>query len=371
MTIQIKPVETKKEFKEFIKLPWRIYKNDKNWVPPLISDMKKKFNPQKFPYYQFATVQPFIALKDEEIVGRIVAHINPHHNETHKDKVGFFGFFECIPNQEVSIKLFNTASEWVKEKGMGIMRGPMNFSTNEELGLLVKGFYKPPMVMMTYNPQYYKNYLENYGFTKAKDLHAYWADFEKIPERFARFMKKVRERGNFVVRKLNPRRFKKEIETLFDVYNKAWQHNWGYIPMTKTEFHYMAKELKPIVDFDLIYLVEKDNKTVGFSLCLPDVYQALIKINGRLFPFGWLKLLLASREINQVRVITLGIIDEYKNLGIDAALYHETIKNAMKKYEARGEMSWVLEDNERMINAAKKMGGKLYKNYRIYDKKIV
>ncbi len=371
MKIRVKEIETKAELKQFIHLPWKIYKNDKYWVPPLISQMKEKFNPEKHPYYDFATVQPFLAYRDGEISGRIVAHINPRHNEIHNENIGFFGFFETIPDKEVAKALLERASSWVKEQGKDAIRGPMNFSTNEECGLLIKGFYKPPMVMMTYNPQYYQTYLEEFGFEKAKDLFAFWADYREIPTRFAKFMKKISERAKFNVRKLNKKKFKQEVKTLFDVYNSAWQNNWGYVPMTKHEFEHTAKELKPIIDFDYVYLAEIEGKAIGFSLALPDIYQALKKINGRLLPLGWLKLLLASKKIDQVRVITLGVAPEYKNLGIDVAFYHKTIQNALRKGQSRGEMSWILENNSRMVNAAKKMGGEKYKIYRIYDKKIV
>jgi len=372
MKIDIKKVESKKELKQFIKLPWKIYKNDKYWVPPLISQMKEKLNPKKHPYYDFAIVQPFLAYNNkQEPIGRIVAHLNPRHNEIHNENIGFFGFFETIPNEDVAKALLDKASAWVKEKGKDAIRGPMNFSTNEECGLLVKGFYESPMVMMTYNPQYYQKYLENYGFSKAKDLYAFWANYRKIPERFAKFMEKISRRADFTVRKLNKNKFMEEVSTIFNVYNEAWRNNWGYVPMTKNEFKHTAKELKAIVDFDYIYLAEHDGKPIGFSLTLPDVYQALKKINGKLLPFGWLKLLLASRNIDQVRVITLGIIPEYKNRGIDVAFYHKTIQNALRKGQAQGEMSWILEDNSRMVNAAKKMGGEVYKVYRVYDKKLV
>ena len=371
MSIKVKPVNDKRELKKFIKLPWKIYKNDKYWVPPLISQMKEKFNPDKHPYHDFATLQPFLAYKDSEPVGRIVGHINPRHNEIHNENIGFFGFFESIPDQDVAKALFDTASEWVKNQGKEAIRGPMNFSTNEECGLLIKGFYKSPMIMMTYNPQYYQKYIEDYGFKKAKDIYAFWANYKEIPERFSKFMKKISRRADFTIRKLNPKKFKEEVKTVFKVYNEAWKNNWGYVPMTPHEFEHTADELKQIIDFDYVYLAEIKGKPIGFSLTLPDFYQALKKINGRLLPFGWLKLLLASRSINQVRVITLGVVPKYKNRGIDVAFYHKTIQNAMRKGQARGEMSWILEDNDRMINAAKKMGGEIYKIYRIYDKKLI
>ncbi|RKX69277.1 N-acetyltransferase [candidate division TA06 bacterium] len=248
----------------------------------------------------------------------------------------------------------------------------MSFSTNDELGLLIKGFNMPPMVMMTYNPQYYESFIEKYGFKKAKDLYAYYIDLhEKMPERFERLMKRVKERKRFILRKINPKKIEQEIATIFHVYNQAWQYNWGFVPMDEDEFHHTANELKKIADFDLLFIVEIDNKPVGFSLSLPDINQALIKANGRLFPFGWLKLLLAFKKIDRVRTITLGIVKKYKDLGIDLALYYETIKNAIKKGCGRGEASWILEDNMKMRRPLERMGADIYKIYRIYDKKLV
>jgi len=372
MKIRIKEVESKSDLNKFIKLPWRIYKNDINWVPPLISQMKTTFNPNKNPYFKHSEVQFFLAIKNNNIVGRIAAHINRNHNNFHKDRVGFLGFFECIPDYDVAKTLFDEAYNWLKKRDMEVIRGPMSFSTNDELGLLIKGFNMPPMVMMTYNPQYYESFIEKYGFKKVKDLYAYYIDLhEKIPERFERLMKRVKERKRFILRKINPKKIEQEIATIFHVYNQAWQYNWGFVPMDEDEFHHTANELKKIIDFDLVFVAEIDNKPVGFSLSLPDINQALIKVNGRLLPFGWVKLLLAFKKIDRVRTITLGVVKKYKDLGIDLAFYYETIKNAIKKRCARGEASWILEDNMKMRRPMEKIGAEVYKIYRIYDKKLV
>lgn len=373
MEITIKKVKTKRDLNKFIKLPWKIYKNDKNWVPPLISQMKATLNPKKNPFFKHSEVQLFIAEKNGKTVGRISAQINRNHNKFHNEKSGSFGFFECIPDYKVASALFQEACDWAKSnpsEKMEIIRGPMNFCSNDEWGLLVKGFDSPPLVMMTYNPEYYTDYFDKFGFEKSKDLLAYYADFEKMPERFERIMKKLEKKKRFVIRKLNPKKFKEEVATLFEVYNKSWEYNWGFVPMDKEEFMHTAKDLKSIIDYDLVFIAEIDGKPVGFSLTLPDINQALIKINGRLFPFGLIKLLRATKQINRVRTLALGTIKEYTNLGIDLAFYYYSIKNALPKNCARGEASWILEDNMKMRRPMERAGAKLYKTYRIYEKKL-
>ncbi|MBN2017401.1 MAG: N-acetyltransferase [Candidatus Cloacimonetes bacterium] len=369
--ITIKNISSKKDLKTFIKIPWSVYKNDKNWVPPLISMEKERFDPEKGAYFKNAEVEFYIAYRDDRPVGRIAAHINHTHNNFHKDKVGFFGFFECMPDYEAAEALFHAASGWLKERGMDTIRGPMNYSTNDECGLLVDGFNVPPVVMMTYNPQYYESFIKKFGFQKAKDLFAYFINIDGMPERLDSAINRIKERRKFTIKKLRKKHFLEDVETVFEIYNNAWQYNWGFVPMTRDEMKYLAKELKDIIDFDLAYIVYIDEKPIAFSLTLPDVNQALIKLrNGRLLPFGWLKLLLSMKNINQVRVVTLGIVKNYKNIGIDTVLYYETIKESVRKGMPRGELSWILEDNLRMCRPIERMGGKVYKTYRVYDKKL-
>ncbi|HEX37918.1 MAG TPA: N-acetyltransferase [Candidatus Cloacimonetes bacterium] len=371
MTISVKKVASHADLMEFIKLPWSVYKNDSKWVPPLISMEKERLDSGKGAYYKNAEVQLFLAYRKDRPVGRIAAHINHTHNEFHNDQVGFFGFFECLPDYEAAEALFNVANDWLRKRGKNIIRGPMNFSTNDECGLLVHGFGFSPVVMMTYNPQYYESFISKYGFDKAKDLYAYHVHMTEMPERFERLVGKIRERSNLEIRKMSKKHYLEDVNKVFDIYNDAWQYNWGFVPMTRAEMAELAKGLKSIIDFDLVFLVYQNDKPVAFSLSLPDVNQVLIKVrNGRLLPFGWLKLMLGMGHINQVRVVTLGIVKNYKNSGIDTLLYYETIKNCWKKGIHDAEMSWILEDNLRMTRPIERMGGKIYKTYRVYDKAI-
>jgi len=220
-----------------------------------------------------------------------------------------------MPDYEAAEALFHAASNWLKERGRDAIRGPMNYSTNDECALLVKGFGSPPTVMMPYNPQYYESFIEKFGFHKAKDLVAYYVNISQMPERFERIIGKIKERRNYTIRKLRKKHFLEDVEIIFEVYNNAWQYNWGFVPITHAEMIYLAKELKDIIDFDLAYIVYIENKPIAFSLALPDVNQALIKVrSGRLLPFGWIKLLFAMKQIDQVRVLTLGIVKNYKTL---------------------------------------------------------
>ncbi|MGC9337704.1 MAG: N-acetyltransferase, partial [Candidatus Cloacimonadia bacterium] len=262
--LKVYPVESKARLSAFIKLSWKIYKRDKNWVRPLLIQLKDTFNPKKNPYYSHAEVQLFIVERDGEPVGRIAAHINHAHNEFHKDTVGFFGFFECMPDYEAAQMLFDNVTEWLEKRGITVLRGPMNFSTNDECGLLVEGFDKPPFVMMTYNPPYYKEFLEQYGFQKSKDLLAYFVDYDRIPSMLENMMNRLKRRKRFIIRKVNPKKLEQEISTMFELYNQAWQHNWGFVPMDKKEFSHTAQQLKQIADFDMVLIAEVDGTPVGF-----------------------------------------------------------------------------------------------------------
>jgi len=372
--LEIKPVKTKKDLLDFIRFPWKIYVNDVNWVPPLISEKKAFLNPQKNPFYKHAEVVLFLALKDKKIAGRIAGIINFKHIETHQEKAGFFGFFEAVEDFEVAKKLLDKVKDWLKSKGMEIMRGPMNFSINDELGFLLEGFDSPPCFMMTYNPRYYLSFMERYGMVKAKDLYAYYMDKNnRPPERFKRIAERIRKKGNLVVRKLNLKDFEKEIEKIKKIYNLAWSKNWGAIPMTDEEFEHSARDFKRIVDPDLVMIAEVDGEPAGFSMALPNINPLLKKLNGRLFPFGIFKLLWFTKIhniIDGVRILTLGVIHKYQKRGIDTIFYIDTYLNGEKKGYKWAEMSWNLEDNYLINHALETFGAKLYKKYRIYEKKI-
>jgi len=366
------PVTSRGLLRKFIKFPWIIYKNDENWVAPLISEMKKKFDRSKNPFFRYADVQPFLAIRGTKIVGRIVAINNPRHNEFHKEKTGFFGLFECIEDAQVAKALVDAAAQWLRQRGMEVIRGPVNFSSNEEWGLLIEGFDDPPAIMMPYNPPYYTLLLESCGLRKAKDLYAYTIDDTAVmPEKVLRITELVRKKTNITFRSINFAHLKHEIEVLKSVYNSAWTANWGFYPMTEEEFDYMAKELKRFAVPDLILIAEVDGKPAGFSLTLPDIYQALKRCNGRLFPFGILKFLRDRKKIDRARVMVLGIVEVFRRRGIDALFYLETFQRGKRLGYKRGELSWVLEDNVTMNSPLEAIGARLYKKYRIYEAKLI
>lgn len=366
-SIIVEEVLTRRQRMAFLKLPWKVYAGDPLWVPPLLAERKAFIDPKKNPFFQHADVALFLALRDGSPAGRIAALVNHNHNRFHMDKVGFFGLFECVEDYEVAQALLNRAASWLRERGMEVMRGPASFSTNEEIGLLVEGFHESPMVLMPYNPPYYAGLLERYGFRKEKDLYALIRTAEDMPERLYRLADKIKKRGRFEVRKIRMKELDEEILRFKAVYESAWERNWGFVPMTEAEIDHMARELKKILDPDLVFFAELDDKIVGFSLTLPDINQALKKINGRLLPFGFLKLLYQFRKIDQVRVLLLGVAQGYRRIGIDGVLYLETFKEGIKKGYKRGEFSWILEDNEAMIRPLEAIGATRYKTYRVYD----
>ncbi len=372
--MEIRPISDKKGLGEFIRLPWKIYRNDPNWVPPLIAERKNFFDPSKNPFYRHAEVRLFGLYDKDKIIGRISAVINQNYNDFHQEKAGFFGCFECINNQEAANQLFGAAERFIIEQGMTVIYGPASFSSNEEFGLLVEGFDSPPVILMPYNPKYYSGLIEGFGFQKAKDLYALYVDDSGgVPERLVRGTELILKRGNFTIRPFRKNKYDEDIDIVKRIYNAAWEKNWGFVPMTEEEFDQLAKEMKSVLDPDIIFFAEHLGKPVGFSLSLPDLNQALIKVrNGRLFPFGLLKLFWHSRfrKIHRIRVITFGVLKEYRNLGLDVALNYHNFVDGMKKGYNWAEMSWILEDNIAIVRPIERLGGKIYKTYRIYEKPI-
>lgn len=372
--IQLLEVISASDLRRFIKFPFAIYHDDPNWVPPLISERKAFFDKSKNPFYRAAKTRMFIARRDGRDVGRIAICINFNHNEYHLEKTGFFSFFDVIDDYDVAELLLKTAMITIKSEGMEQMLGPANFSTNHETGLLVEGFDEPPTVMMAYNKPYYIDFVERFGLRKAKDLLAFRIDTEtKMDPRLFRVAERLKEREGINIRTLDMSNFDHEIDVLSEIYNQAWSKNWGFVPMSNDEFRHAAKDMKQIVDPAMVYIAEVQGKPVGFALSLPNINQALIHTNGRLFPTGLLKLLWHTKiknKVDSIRIVTLGIIPEYQKRGIDAIFYVETFNNGPKHGYKWGEMSWILEDNFAMVRAAETMGGKLYKRYRMYGMRV-
>jgi len=373
--VSIRPIElgNRRHLKRFIKFPWRIYGDDPNWVPPLIFDQLQFFSPRKNPYFSHSTAQLFMAFRGEEPVGRISAHENNQHIRVHKDGAGFFGFFECIDDQSVADALFDAASSWLGKRGLKTMRGPVSFSVNHEVGLLIDAFDEPPLIRMTYNPAYYAGLIEGYGLQKIQDLYAYvMFENEEIPERLRDMADLVLEDPRLVVRTVELRDFKNEVERIKKIYTEAWSENWGAVPLTGEEFDRIVGELRLIYDKDLFFIAEYDGEPAGMSLVLPDMNQALKKAGGRLFPLGLLKILWHRRKINAWRMPILGVRQEHRMKGIEVALCCRTYEVAKRNRNYRkGEMSWLLESNTAANAVLKKLGARRSKTYRIYEKPFV
>lgn len=369
---EVYPLENKKERDQFIAFPFDLMINDPNFVGQPRIAQKEMFK-KSHPFYETAEVRFFVAQDNNgKMLGRIASVINRHHNEKHNEKVVFFGFSDFVDDKEVSQKLIEKVTEVGKELGMTSLRGPVNPSTNYEAACLVDGFNDPPQIMMTYNPKYYKDHLEELGFAKSMDFYAYT---RHIPNPMNPVIVKIAERtekkAKITYRKISKKTFQKDIETMQELYNASWEDNWGFVPMTQAEFLHTAKDLKQVLDEDFIIFAEIEGKPVGFAVALPDFNQALIKIkNGKLFPFGIWHLINAKKYITRFRVITLGILPEYRKLGLGALLYYKLWKTAFDKGYQECEASWILENNKDMNAAMDRLDGKLYKTYRIYEQPI-
>jgi len=362
---------TDKRWKSFVKFPYSLYKHNAHWVPTLLSEQKTLLNPDKHPFYEHASVNFFLATIDNYTAGRIAAIIDKNHNNVHNEKTGFFGFFETIENYQVAEKLFNACKSWLQNQGMTNFRGPVNPSQNEDCGFLTDAFDLPPVIMMPYNPSYYIDFAKKFGFKKAVDLYAYYLDNDReIPEKLVKVAKIVSKKGKVKIRPFNLKNFNNDAKAIWHIYNKAWEKNWGFVPMTENEFHYLAQNLKKVVEPELALFAEINHRPIGFSLSVPDFNQALIHTNGRLFPFGFIKLLWHSRKIDMIRTIIMGVLPEYRRNGIDSLFYYKTWKNAVKKGYIKDEMSWVVETNKIMRLSAKMLGGEIYKTYRLYEMTI-
>ncbi|MCE9582404.1 MAG: N-acetyltransferase [Planctomycetes bacterium] len=369
--LSITPALSPADRKAFLLLPWSIYRGDPNWVPPLLGEVKKLLA-HSHPFHRHAETALFLAKRGGKPVGRISACVNRAHLEAHKDGAGFWGFFECEDSHETASALFDAAGTWLRERGMKTLRGPCSFSTNEECGLLVEGFHEPPTFMMTYNPKFYVPLVEGCGFAKAKDLWAWFVDKPAFtpPEKLWRVANRMKEREGITVRPVDMKRVEQELELLRDVYNKAWANNWGAIPMSAEEFEVVADDFRKIVRPEYLLFAEVKGRPAGFSLALPDYNFVIRKMNGSLFPFGWLKWLLNVKKIHRLRYITMGIVPEFQKRGIDAIFYIETMQAGLKAGFDSCEMSWILEDNNAMNTTVEAFGAKRSKVYRIYDRAL-
>jgi hypothetical protein len=367
--LEVFEVASDKALDEFIDFPYSLYARDPLYAPLLRRDMKEQLS-RKNPFFAHAEARYFIARRGEKTVGRVASIVNLRHIEFHKEQAGFFGFFESVDDHEVCSELLNTVRNVLKDKGMTLMRGPMNFSTNEECGFLIEGFDQPPMLMTPHNPPYYNDLMEKYGMRKAKDLYAFIHEVrEALPEKVLRVARIAEKRG-ISVRPADKKKFDQEMLVFQKVYNSAWEKNWGFVPLTDEEILYLGEHLKQIAVSELTLIAEDNGVPVGFLGMLPDFNHVLRHMKGKLNPLTILKALYYSRKITDLRLLLLGIKPEYRNKGVDALLYREGFKGIKKGNYKRLEFSWILEDNIQVQRIVELVGGTLYKKYRIYEKEI-
>lgn len=376
MTVTIREIDLshKKDLKKFIELPWLIYKNDPHWVPPLKMALKDLLNQKKHPFYKTASVKAWLCESEGSVLGRIMAIHNQSYNQYQNGQLGFFGFYEAIDNDQVSTLLLQTAADSLKSEGLSSMQGPMNPGSNYECGLLVDRFDDAPQIMMTYNPPYYITQFEKFGLNKAMDLLAYNVDAHfTMPQIIMDIALRAEKKSKVTFRTLNLKKWTEELDAMFEIYNSAWEANWGFVPMTKEEFYHTAKDLKSIVDPELVHFALVDGVIAGFILTLPDLNQVFKQIpSGSLSPMAIYKILTAKKRINRVRVITMGIKKEFRKIGLETLLYkHNHIAIKKNSLIKNIEMSWILENNLEMNKPLIRMGGEAYKRYRLYERAIL
>ena len=369
--LSVEPVTTRRQRKEFLLLPWRLYAGDPNWIPPLLFDQRGLVGFHRHPFYQDAEVQTFLAFREGQPVGRIAAIVNHAHNRQHKEQRGFFGFFESIDDQEVADSLFDAAQQWLVGHNIRSMRGPCNPSLNYECGLLVDGFDTPPYFMMTYNKPYYGRLIEGCGFQKSQDLYAFWGNAEMLgglDPKLLRICLQAAERFNVKVRPLDKSRFREELDMFLDVYNQSLGGTWGFVPLSAAEVRHLGSQMRHMIVPELAQVAEVDGKPIGAVFGLLDYNPRIKQINGRLFPFGFIRLLSNRRSLKRMRLISTNVVPEYQRWGIGLVLLNALVPKAKEWGMEEAEFSWVLESNSLSRGSLEKGGAKLTKTYRIYDR---
>lgn len=373
LNIEISEVTSRRERDAFIKFQWQIYTNDPAWVPPLIIERKSFLDRKRHPFYRHGDAALFVARKNGKIAGRIMASDDPNYNSLHKTNVGCFGLFECIDDHEVAAALFDAASGWLRNKGRIEMMGPIDYSTNYVCGLLIDGFRFPPTILTAHNPPYYRALIEGCGFTKAKDWYAWWfSDPSRAVMQLRRLATRLKTRWPVTIRPADLKNLREESRRLRQIFNQAWEKNWGFVPFTEAEIEFMTEELKPLIVPEFAWIAEIGNEPVGFILCLPDINVVLRDLNGRLtrfgLPLGLIKLLFYKNRIQKGRLIALGVVEKHRRAGIAETLVLRIIEETMIKRGITGELSMTLEDNYMINRFLEAIGAERYKTYRIYSR---
>ena len=372
MPVEIKPARSKREIKAFIRFPFDLYRSEPLWVAPLNSERRKMLDRSSNPFFEHAEAEYLTAWRDGRMVGRMSAHVDNNLNEFQDNRWGLFGFFECEDDQEAADALLKAGAEWLKERGRDRMIGPMSFTTNDECGILVDGFDKPPSILTDWTMPYYPKLLEASGFVKAMDTFM-WSlrvdQRDSVHPAIWQMADEVKTKYGITVRPMRTNDLEREVERFLEVYDEAWEKNWGFVPLNHAEAKHYAKALKPILDDNWAFIAEHDEsgEVVGASLTLPDFNQVLVKLNGRLLPFGWIKALWLTRKIDRVRVFALGVKRDWQHTGIAAKMYALHFDSAERTPQSWGETGWILESNVAMNRAMQGMGGEITRRYRIYE----
>lgn len=367
--MQIKTVQTAADLRTFIDLPYRLYKDDPIWVPPLRSEARAQFEHKKNPFLDHCQYQLFLLEVNGKTIGRIAAFIDLLALDYWGEKIGLFGYFECPPDQQAATLLLNAARSWLQNKNMHVMRGPWSF-VSQEWGMVVEGHTPSPCVMAPHNPPYYNDHLVQFGLEKIKDLLVYYIDTsegDKIPERILKLTDRVANRCGVTVRQLEMKNFEAEVDRIVSLSTATIGDNWGYVPVTEAEVYAMARDLKPIINPKGVFFADDAaGKTIGFGVAIPDVNVILKGLNGHLLPFGWAKLMWQLPHLTQYRMFALGVIPKYQGKAVDSLIYR-SINEALYTPSTRIEINYVLEDNAPMNNAIKKLEAKPLRRYRVYQ----
>ncbi len=371
--VEIIAVEGRSELKNFIDLPWKIYAEYPNWVPPLKNEVSRMLDPRKHPFWEFSERILFLARRGSETVGRIAGIVDNNYNQCHGEKMGVWGFFECTDDAEATAALFSSVETWVRQKGMTFLRGPLNPSMNNESGLLIEGFDYPPAVSMTYNPPYYLRLIESCGFTKEKDLLAFLLDGGnyRLPDWMERLAERTAQKKGVRIRHVDPKNRDAEFALIREIYNDSWSGNWGFVPLTDNEMRDIQKSVKPFADPDLVFFIYYENEPAAVCVIFPDINPLLKRLNGRIGLLGLFKALIYRREINGLRLLMFGIREKYRQLGLPMLAFRHIYKIARenKNYQHL-EMGWTLEDNESINALIEEAGARIYKKYRIFRKSL-
>jgi GNAT superfamily N-acetyltransferase len=368
--VQVTPVASRRDLKEFIGLPYRLHAGTP-WIPPLRLERRLFLNRRMNAYFSHGEAQYFLARRDGRVVGRVSAQIDHAFNAYHDNAWGMFGFLELEEDPEVLAALLDAAADWLRSRGRERMIGPMDFSMNDEAGVLIEGFEREPMIKQPWHPPYYQRLCEEAGLAKAMDLYMWELD---ISDRTAirpiifELAEQVEAKHGIRLRRMSRRHLRKEMDRFADVYNSAWSRNWGFVPYSKKDLDAYTQELQLVFDRNWFMVAEKDGETVGIAITVPDVNQVLKLMKGRLLPLGWWHFLRKGRIIDRVRVGFLGVKPEYQHTGVAAKLYVEHFDTAARRPQTWGEMGWILETNRAMNRGMEAMGGRIVKRYRVYER---